>query len=344
MGTTHQSPGHDSPVVLSIVLPVFNEVRDIGRLLREILNQTPPPGGFEVLVVDGGSTDETRDIVNALGETRSELRLLDNPRRRSSAGRNVGARAARGDYVLFLDGHCALPRPDYLVRTVELFKTTGAACLCRPQPLVQLADGEWAEAISAARHSRLGHHPASDIYGGEPAFTDPRSAGAAYVRARINELGGYDERFDACEDVEFNWRLAAAGLPAYLHPDLTVEYRPRSRLAGLLRQMFRYGRGRAHLMARHPGEVPWPLVAAAGLPLVLLAVLAGFGPRVAGVLLAVSLGAWMLAIAVESVRLAGVTPKALRIALALCVVPLGLVSGFGRGMLEARRFRAPMAP
>ncbi|MCK4306340.1 MAG: glycosyltransferase, partial [Candidatus Eisenbacteria sp.] len=222
------SPNPDHAPALSVVLPVLNEARDIGRLLGEIMEQTTPAGGFEVLVVDGGSTDDTRDIVADFCNRLPNCRLLDNPRKRSGAGRNVGIRAARGKYILFLDGHCALPRSDYFVRTVELFDSTKAACLCRPQPLNRLTEGEWAKAISAARHSLLGHNPASDIYGGWPAFTDPSSAGAAYLRTCIESLGGYDERFDACEDVEFNCRVAAADLPAYRHPDLTVQYRPRS--------------------------------------------------------------------------------------------------------------------
>jgi succinoglycan biosynthesis protein ExoA len=343
MRLANHSPGGDRSAALSVVLPVLNEARDIGRLLREILDQTPPPGGFELLVVDGGSTDQTRETVSALSGTRSELRLLDNPRRLSSAGRNIGARAARGEYVLYLDGHCALPRSDYLVRTVEIFKATGAACLCRPQPLVRLSDGKWGEAISAARHSRLGHHPGSDIYGGSPTFTDPRSAGAAYARSCIDQLGGYDERFDACEDVEFNCRVAAAGLPAYLHPDLCVDYRPRSSLAGLLRQMIRYGRGRAHLMARHPREIPWSLVLVSGFAVIALVALAALGPWAAALLLVIPLGGWVLAVAVESARLAGPTAKAARIAVALCTIPLGLVLGFWRGIPEAGRFRGPMA-
>lgn len=337
------SPGDDGVAALSVVLPVLNEARDIGRLLREVLSQTPPPGGFEVLVVDGGSTDETRGIVEDLSRTHPQLRLLDNPRRLSSAGRNVGVQAARSDYVLFLDGHCALPRPDYLARTVELFETTGAACLCRPQPLNRIADGAWAAAISQARHSRLGHNPSSDIYGGGPGTCDPRSAGAAYLRSCIEHLGGYDERFDACEDVEFNCRVAAAGFPAYLHPDLSVDYRPRSSLTALLAQMIRYGRGRARLMARHPGEIAWVLVLATAFPLLLLGTLAGLGPRAAALLLAIPLGGWILAVALESVRLAGLTPRAAKIALALWTIPVGLVLGFWRGIPELSRFRGPAA-
>jgi len=328
----------DRPRV-SIVFPVLNEVRDIGSLLGQVLDQVPPPGGFELLVVDGGSSDGTQEVVSGLARKTPNLRLLSNPRRRSSAARNVGAREALGEFVLYLDGHCSLPRRDYLVRLVEIFESSGAACLARPQPLLNLSEGEWGPAIAAARHSPLGHNAGSDIYGGGARFTDPRSAGAAYRREVLDHLGGYDERFDACEDVEFNHRVAQAGMRSFLHPDLSVDYRPRDSLPGLLQQMMRYGRGRARLMARHPSTAPFPLLLITGLLLLLplLGLMAGWGAAlVVGGGLA---GLWVLAIGVESIRLGG--RRAWRLAAAFGVIYLGLVVGFWRGCLEYPAFRRP---
>ena len=329
-----------SSIALSVVVPVLNEARDIGRVIDELRAQAAPAGGFEVLITDGGSSDGTREIVESAARKWPALRLLANPRRLSSAGRNVGARAARGRYVLFLDGHCALPRSDYLVRVVELFASTGADCLCRPQPLDRLGGGKWARAISAARHSRLGHNPNSDIYGGAAGFTDPRSAGAAYTRDCLRALGGYDERFDACEDVEFNHRVAEAGFKSYLHPDLAVFYRPRSGPKGLFRQMYRYGRGRARLMARHPEMVPWPLAFITGFAIVLPFGLLLADPSIAPIAFLPLIAASVL-MAGESVRLGGFSFGAARTALAFVVIYAGLVFGFWRGLPEWRRYRRP---
>jgi succinoglycan biosynthesis protein ExoA len=294
---------------VSVVIPILNEEKDIHRLLCEILTQQEPPGGFEVLVADGGSTDRTREIVTELSRSWPNLTLLDNPKKLSSAGRNVGAWAARGEFVLFLDGHCSVPRSDYLVRLVEIFEATGAACLCRPQPLIHMAVGFWDRAIAVARHSSLGHNPGSDIYGGSAAPTDPRSAGAAYRRAALELLHGYDDRFDACEDVEFNHRVAEAGLFSYRHPDLSIHYRPKEDPKLLFKQMMRYGRGRARLFARHPKAVSWALVTI---------------------------------VAVDAIRLRARGGNTLRTAVALGAIHSGLILGFWRGLLEFPRFRKPM--
>ena len=231
-----------------------------------------------------------------------------------------------------MDGHCAIPRRDYLVRTVELFETTGADCLARPQPLEQLADGLWAPAIAAARHSWIGHNYPSDIYGGPPGYTNPRSAGAAYRRACIEQLRGFDERFDACEDVEFNHRLARAGYRSYRHPDLAVHYRPRSTLRGLYRQMLRYGTGRARLFRTHALTVPWPLVLMTLFVLLVVAVFLTLGPAAGMITLWGPLAAWLVLVAVESARAATSTIKAWRVAIAIVVIYCGLTIGFWWGM------------
>lgn len=342
-GTDPSPEGDDSPPALSVILPVLNEARDIGRLLEDLRGQAPPPGGVEVLVVDGGSRDDTREIVGRLAREWPALRLLDNPGRRSGPARNVGAAHARGEYVLYIDGHCSLPRRDYLVRLLALFQESGADCLARPQPLVDLAEGAWSRAIARARHSRLGHNPGSDIYSSTPGFTDPRSAGAAYRRETLHRLGGYDERFDACEDVEFNHRVQAAGLRAYRHPDLAVHYRPRSSLGGLFRQMVRYGRGRAHLMARHPGVIPWPLV---GLAVITLGiVLAPLLWRPAGLFVPPALlGGWLILLVAEGLRIGGPGLDGLRVAASLGATHAGLLAGFFRGLVEFGRFRPGPAP
>jgi succinoglycan biosynthesis protein ExoA len=354
MSTATPAPGKGNPVNreadgdpaadrprLTVVLPVLDEARDLGALLDQLRNQAVPPGGFEVVVADGGSTDGTAELVRERARDWPALRLIANPGRRSGPGRNAGVAAARGELVLFLDGHCSLPRPDYLERTVAIFDASGADCLARPQPLSALAEAGWARAIALARHSRWGHNPGSDIYGGGPGPTDPRSAGAAYRRRVLERLTGFDERFDACEDVEFNHRAAGAGFTAWRHPDLAVHYRPRSSPAALARQMFRYGRGRGRLLIRHPSTAPWPLLGPAVAPILLIAAGFGVGWGTAGLAALVLAAAWVIATLTVSLRLGRGTADALRLPVVFAAVHGGLVVGFWRGVLDAPRFRGP---
>ena len=83
----------------------------------------------------------------------------------------------------------------------------------------------------------------------------PHSVAIAYRRGVFEKVGLFDERFDACEDVEFNHRVARAGLRCWFTPRVGVHYYPRSSLSGLFRQMVRYGRGRVRLLAQASGHL-----------------------------------------------------------------------------------------
>ncbi len=237
---------------VTVVLPVRNEAGFIRGTLEQLLAQDYDRGRYELLVVDGESTDATREIVRELMARHANLRLLHNPRRLSSAARNVGVRHARGEYVVVVDGHCDVHNPRYLRDLVEAFEASGADCLGRPQPLEVGGATPVQEAIAQARSCWLGHHPASFVYSDKERFVPPQSVAVAYRKAVFDEVGLFDERFDACEDYEFNYRVDRAGLSCYFTPRIGVRYHPRGTLRGLFRQMARYGRGRVRLLRKHP--------------------------------------------------------------------------------------------
>ena len=239
---------------LSIILPVRNEENTLPALLSQLCAQNYPVGCFEILVVDGRSTDRTREVVQRIAKT-SDVRifLIDNPRIRSGPGRNCGIQAAQGEYIVFIDGHTNIPSNTLLADSVNIFQETGAACLCRPQPLIAHQGSFWQEEIAAVRATSLGHGRGSLIYDMTyKGFVDPASSGASYSASVFDLVGLYDERFDACEDVEFNVRVAKAGLQAYTDPRLTVYYEARSSLRSFSKQLIRYGRGRVRLARKHP--------------------------------------------------------------------------------------------
>ncbi|MEO6965924.1 MAG: glycosyltransferase family 2 protein, partial [Acidobacteriaceae bacterium] len=275
----------------SVILPVRNEVRSIGRLLDQLLQQTYAADRYEILVADGRSNDGTREAVEAKARTAGvSIRVVDNPGIRSAAGRNAGVVAATGDIVLFIDGHCDIPSPRLLEDTVLLLEQTGADCLCRPQPLIAFSPRGVGKIIADARASALGHGRDSLIYNmTHSGFVHPASSGATYKRPIFERVGLYDESFDACEDVEFNTRVAAAGYKAYTDPRLSVYYEPRNSFAGLFRQMKRYGIGRVRLARKHPDSASLSQWA----PAVLVAALAVGILSVAG---AIAFRNWILAI------------------------------------------------
>jgi succinoglycan biosynthesis protein ExoA len=247
---------------ISVIVPVRNEASFIGSTLGHLFNQSYDPARFEVIVADGRSSDATREIVAAWRERHPNLILVHNPKIWSSAGRNAAVRAARGEIILLVDGHCDIEDRHYLSEIAAAFARSGADCLGRPQPLDVTGASRLQRAIAAARSSRLGHHPASHIYSEGEGFVPPQSVAVAYRRSVFEKVGLFDETFDACEDVEFNHRVARAGLRCFFTPRVRLRYVPRASLKGLFRQMVRYGRGRMRLFRKHrdtfslPGFLP----------------------------------------------------------------------------------------
>jgi len=120
-----------------------------------------------------------------------------------------------------------------------------------------------------------------------------------------------DEQFDACEDVEFNYRVEQAGMTCYTSPKLTIQYYPRENLRALWRQMVRYGEGRFLFIRKHPkaltGNRLIPVGFAVGLLLALIypvygGLLGGIGLLVSRVLFA-GFGLYFIVILLSALKL-----------------------------------------
>ncbi len=249
-----------SPINVSVIVPVRNESRSIRQTLVSLLSQDFPPDQFEVIVADGFSTDDTVPIVRELQSTHQNLKLVYNPHRWSSAGRNLGLRQMRGQVAVIVDGHCHVPDRNYLRNVMDAFAQSGADSLGRPQPLDAPNPTPFQAAVSVARSSRLGHNPESDIFSDRAKFVPPQSTAVAYRKGVFETIGLFDEQFDACEDVEFNQRVHDAALTCFFTPTIKIVYDPRMTLGGLFRQLGRYGAGRARLAAKHPRSLSLPAI------------------------------------------------------------------------------------
>jgi succinoglycan biosynthesis protein ExoA len=319
---------------VTVIVPVRNEARFIHATLEQLVAQDYDPERFEVLVADGGSTDATPSIVRDVALRHPQVRLLDNPKGWSSAGRNAAVRAGRGDLFVIIDGHCDLRNRRYLADLADAFARSDADCVGRPQPLDVSDATPLQRAIAAARSSRLGHQPDSYIYSAAEGFVPPHSVAVAYRRSVFETVGLFDETFDACEDVELNHRVAQAGLRCYFTPRVAVHYYPRSSLTGLFRQMMRYGAGRVRLLRKHPETLTLPIFVPAAFLLGLIAgpILAWFFPWL-GVVYAGTLGCYGLLVGLACATIARRTAD-LRVIAWLPLVFVTIHLGAGAGIVR----------
>jgi glycosyltransferase involved in cell wall biosynthesis len=234
----------DRPSV-SIVLPALNE-RGFIRDALDSLAAQDEEGIIEILVVDGGSTDGTREIVEAFG---APVLLLDNPRITAAAAMNIGIAAAHGDVVCRADAH-TLYEPDYVRRCVDVLVRTGAANVGgRMRPVGTTSFGR---AVAAATTSPFGVGPGRFHYFEGETDVDTVYLGT-WWRRTLQDLGGYDEDTLqwAAEDQELNLRIRQAGGRIVLSPEIRSWYFPRETVRGLWRQYFNYGVCKASTLAKH---------------------------------------------------------------------------------------------
>jgi succinoglycan biosynthesis protein ExoA len=236
---------------ISVVVPVRNEGRFIGDVIDRLMGQDYPEERFEVIVVDGRSSDGTAGVVREKALGRRNLILLENSKSLSSSSRNIGIRGGRGEIFLIVDGHCLIESNHLLRDVAGCFLESGCICLGRSQPLDPPGITPFQMGISVVRRSLFGHSSRSYVYSDHRGLVDPTSVATAYRKEIFQEIGLFDESFDACEDLDFNFRIASAGHKCYIDPRLTIRYFPRETLGGLYRQMVRYGSGRFRFAKKH---------------------------------------------------------------------------------------------
>ena len=296
--------------LISVIVPVRNEAAHLRRTLDGLAQQRFDADDVEILIVDGESEDDTVRIVREHQLNHENVRLFSNPRRLSSAARNIAVRNSRGLYLVLVDGHCEIRNPDYLANIVEAFESSDADTLGRPQPLRAGSLTPFQKAVSAARMSWLGHNPDSAIFDDQPRFVPADNVAVAYRREVFEHVGLFDESFDACEDVDFNTRVRQAGFTCYFTPTISVDYQPRRSIRALGYQMMRYGQGRARLARKDRSSITLPSLA---LPVALVGLMLG---SLAGLIWTpialaalVAMAGYGLIVGAESLRLVVVSPK-----------------------------------
>lgn len=261
--------------LVTIVIPTLNEERSISSCLDSVLSQTYSQ--IEVLVLDGGSDDRTRAIVENYASRDARVMLLENPRRIQSAAMNMGLEAARGVYLVRIDAHATVA-PTYIASAVA-----------------HLSTGEWGgvggrkdavgftptgRAIAAVLGSPFGvgnsayHHATSSQTVDHIPF-------GCYVTDAAREIGGWSEQYSVNEDFEFDLRMRTSGRPLLLDPSMVIAWEGRPTIKLLARQYRRYGRGKSKVVLAHPAATSPRHLAAPGIVamLALAALIAPWRPK-----------------------------------------------------------------
>lgn len=224
---------------------MLNEHASIRECLDGFAAQTYPEELLDVIVVDGGSTDGSRQVVEQ--RVSPWLRIIDNPEGTIPAGCNLGLAAARGSVTCFFSAH-GIPSPTYVENLVRVLGDSGA--VGAGGPYHHEGVGAASKAIGLAMTSPFGM-ASPHRFARQRQEVDTVSH-AGYLTRAIREVGGFDQLLLANEDYELNYRLRMAGGRLIFDPSIVSTYRPRSSLRDLGRQFWRYGRWKAQVVKKHP--------------------------------------------------------------------------------------------
>lgn len=217
---------------VSVICTVLNEGQAIHKLLDSLAQQTRRPD--EIIIVDGGSSDDTVAILEDFAQRRSlSLRVIVAPGANISRGRNLAIEAAAGPIIASTDAGVRLD-PRWLEELLRPFEATpGPAVVAgffTPDPHTAFEVAMGATVLPAV----------SDI---NPATFLPSSRSIAFLKSSWRAAGQYPEWLDFCEDLIFDFRLRYEAGPFAFAPQAVVYFRPRGSLRAFFKQYYQYARG-----------------------------------------------------------------------------------------------------
>ncbi|MGB7208336.1 MAG: glycosyltransferase family 2 protein [Pyrinomonadaceae bacterium] len=242
----------ENPMV-SVIMPVRNEVLFISRSLGSLLGQTYPKKLMEVIVADGMSTDATRETIREIAAN-SEVPVLivDNPKLIAPTGLNRALEKARGDIVIRVDGHCEVDSR-FVENCVAILQSGAADGV--GGPIETVGDSRRARAIALAMSSTFGvGGSAFRTIDNREMYTDT-VAFPGYTREILIRAGSFNEELVRNQDDEYNYRIRKLGGRILLSPSIRSRYYSRSSFRSLIRQYFEYGYWKVRILQLHPRQM-----------------------------------------------------------------------------------------
>lgn len=320
-------------IFVSVVVVARNEERNIAPCIESVLGQDFPHDRYEVVVVDGGSTDRTVGIVRQY-----PVRLIVSDRAIIGYQRNIGVQNSQGEYVAFTDADCVADR-EWLKKLAAAMEGRETQVVAVGGPnLVLENDPDFARVVGYMQETLGGSGGSAQSYaiGTAKRVKSIPNCNAMYVK-RILESEKYDDSISCGDDLDINYRLAKKGFAFWFVPDAVVWHHRPATIRAFLRKTLSYGEGAARVTRKNRGMVRWYAFAAglAVIGLVAAYPLIRFVPFMAYAYIAI--GAVYLALVCSATVQVVARFRRLQSLLTMALLPLQhLVYGVGflKGMLR----------
>ena len=229
---------------VSVVIPVYNGVKNIDYCLQALLKLEYPPEKREIIIVDNNSTDNTPELISHYPVQLASEHEIQT----SYAARNRGIQLARGEIVAFADSDC-MPDPSWLKCIAQAFidpQIAGVAGKVIPCPPTNLVE-EFLVALDPLRFQILGKR------------ISMCTANVAYRREILIQLGGFRSRLPTGGDIDLGWRVQdLPGWRVRYADDVIVYHKNRSNVSELCKLYRRYGYSEILIDTLHRHDDAYP--------------------------------------------------------------------------------------
>ena len=228
-------------MTLSVVCPIYNEEKYIGKFLDSILQQDYPKDDLEILLVDGMSKDRTRDIIVDYSAKNPCLRLVDNPQQTVPYAMNNGIMSAKGSIIIRLDAHAVYPSNYFSILVKKLDElenadNVGGVCItlpCNESPV--------AIAIAECLSNKFGMGNSYFRVGAKEVMSVDTVPFGCFRKSLFDKIGLYDTDMIRNQDDELNGRITKNGGKIYLLPDVEIKYFARDKISKVRKMFYQYG-------------------------------------------------------------------------------------------------------
>lgn len=227
-------------IFISLLIPTYNEEHFIINCLDSLFNQTMAPNKYEILVIDGSSTDKTHELVLNWKTSHPEinLQIVDNPKRITPCAFNEGIKRASGEYVTLFGAH-SIVGPDFLEKVAETFESHPEIDACGG--IVHTTYYNMSKSSKAIAY--IWQHP----FGVGRGMRTPSNVEEGYATAVakityrkkiFNEIGMFDQSFIRNQDNDMNFRLIDNGGKIWLNPAIKTTYFSRPSVSKMMKTAF----------------------------------------------------------------------------------------------------------
>lgn len=225
---------------VSIICPTYNEEKYIANLIESILNQDFSRENMEFLILDGRSTDKTREIIRQYELKYPFLKLIDNPNKIATSALNIGLKQAKGDVIMRIDAHCSYPK-NYISTLIKYLFELNADNVGAVLNTLSAKDTTECRAIAIASGHKFGVGNSSFRVGVNKIIETSTVPFGCFKREVFQRIGVFDENLPRAEDDEFNARIINHGGKIFLIPNITVNYYARDSFGKMRKMYYQYG-------------------------------------------------------------------------------------------------------